>query len=187
LLWKSYIKGLVLLLVAAFIFSCSIRSNYKTFSIFFDGVPNPHIVDSIAQADSIKKSEIATPKPARVVKSDFILHPPYAERDCEGCHNKNSMGSLRESMPALCYQCHESFNEKYEFVHGPVDAGYCTECHSAHMSKNDKLLIRTGQEICLYCHDSEDILQGEVHSDIEDTNCTDCHNPHGGEDRYIFN
>ncbi len=185
--WGLIIKGLFFLMLTAFIISCSVRSNYKTLNFFFDGVADPRIADSIALADSLKNSEAKSSNSFEVVKSEFVFHPPYKEKECGICHNRNSMGKLTEPMPGLCYQCHDNFSELYIVLHGPVDAGFCTECHNPHMNKNENLLIRHGQELCLYCHNSEDIVNSEAHSDIEDTFCTECHNPHGGEDRYIFN
>ncbi|NOX85830.1 MAG: hypothetical protein GXO86_07695 [Chlorobi bacterium] len=122
-----------------------------------------------------------------MVKSEYIFHPPYQEKECANCHNQGQMGKLLEPLPGLCYQCHESFGDQYQVLHGPVDAGFCTQCHNPHMSKNKFLLIRTGQNLCLNCHLSKDVFKNEAHSDIEDADCTECHNPHGGEDRFILN
>ena len=103
------------------------------------------------------------------------------------CHDENSMSELIMKEPDLCYICHEDFSEIFNSVHGPVSGGYCTSCHDAHMSKEIKLLKRTGQQICLFCHDSGAVFKNEVHEDIDDSECTLCHNPHGGEDRFILN
>ncbi len=157
-------------------------------SIFFDGVPNRYIIDSIAGADSLRLVAIANNRiPDVQQKIDIVFHPPYLDKECENCHDKNVMGKLIEPMPAVCYQCHEDFKDLYPVLHGPVDGGFCTECHDPHKSKNDHLLKRTGQELCYYCHNSKDVLKNDVHEDIEDADCIECHNPHGGDDRYILN
>ncbi len=182
-----HIKVILLFLAVAFIFSCSPKSDYKTLSFFFDGVPDPDKQDSIAQADSIRLAERQELTFTKVVKTEFVLHPPYQEKECENCHDKGQMGKLLEPLPGLCYQCHESFGDQYKVVHGPVDAGFCIKCHSPHMSKNDFMLLRTGQDLCLDCHMAKDVFKNEVHADIEDANCTECHNPHGGDDRFMFN
>ena len=185
--WDFYLKGLILIAAIAFIIACSPKSNYKTLSVFFDGVPDPDAIDSTAIADSIKQGEASNTPIIVPVTPQFVFHPPYVEKECANCHDQSQMGKLLEPMPGLCYQCHEDFADQYEVLHGPVGAGFCTECHNPHMNKNEYLLLRTGQQLCLGCHNTEDVLKNEVHSDIEDANCTECHNPHGGDDRFIFN
>ena len=176
-------------IIASLFIGCSPEFHYKVLSFFFDGVPDPNKTeitvtnDSLIQIDSTRIKEIS----GRVLKPQFIIHPPYREKECAGCHDQNSMGKLLLPQPGLCYQCHEDFNETYSLLHGPVAGGYCTSCHSPHMAKLEKLLLRSGQQLCLHCHNSARIFKNEIHEDIEDTNCTECHNPHGGEDRYILN
>ena len=182
-----YTKGLILIAAVTLIIACSPKTSYKTLSVFFDGVPNPEAIDSIALADSTKQAERSAIQNIGPAKPQIVFHPPYLEKDCAMCHDQNSIGHLTEPMPGLCYQCHEDFADQYKVLHGPVGGGFCTQCHSPHMSKNKHLLIRTGQQLCLYCHNPEDVFKNEAHSDIEETNCTECHNPHGGDDRFIFN
>jgi predicted CXXCH cytochrome family protein len=131
----------------------------RILSIFFDGVPQQEDTTLIASVtdDTLQVSDSIQP------------------------------GQFVEAQPALCYMCHEDFADKYEFLHGPVAAGYCTVCHHPHFEKNEYLLKHTGQDLCLYCHDSNRILKGETHESIGDMNCTECHNPHGGSDKYLFN
>lgn len=185
---KNFIHSIALMALAGVILSCSTsRSNYKVLSAFFDGVPNPDVVDSIRRADSIRQAQVEDRMAPTVKTIDAFFHPPYREKECGVCHDEGQMGKLNEQLPALCYNCHEDFNDRYAFVHGPVSAGYCTQCHSPHMSKNEHLVIRKGQELCLHCHNERDVFKNEAHFDLEGANCTDCHNPHGGDDRYIFN
>lgn len=184
--WDLYIKVFILL-TAVIVISCSPKSNYKVLSVIFDGVPDPYLADSIAKNDSLQKVEDILFRTLEPEKPQFVFHPPYLEKDCAICHDQNVMGRLLFPMPGLCYQCHENFNDQYVALHGPVDAGFCTECHNPHMNKNENLLIREGQELCFQCHTAEDIFRNETHTDIEDVNCTECHNPHGGEDRFILN
>lgn len=185
--WDIRIRAFILITTVAFIIACSPKSNYDVLSVFFDGVPNPYVADSIAKADSVKQAEEVFNLASKPAKPEFIFHLPYLEKDCASCHDQNVMGRLISPMPGLCYQCHENFLDQYKILHGPVEAGYCTECHNPHMQKNENLLIRKGQELCLHCHTAADIFRSETHIDIEDTNCTDCHNPHGGDDKFIFN
>ncbi len=170
-------------------FGCNPKTRYDILNFVFDGVPDTVNADSLALQDSLSLLANNTKDAVsfNIPTTKTFFHPPYQARECEVCHNTGSFGDLNEDPPALCYNCHESFNDKYNFVHGPVDAGFCTTCHNPHNAKYEKLLTRTGQDICFKCHDKKLVLKNEVHDGIEETFCTECHNPHGGEDRYIFN
>ncbi|MCF6342569.1 MAG: hypothetical protein L3J31_07180 [Bacteroidales bacterium] len=179
---------MILFAVVVFIIACTPRSSYKSLSVFFDGVPNPDVIDSIARADSLSKIAMTKDAPARDrVRTEYVFHPPYVDKECASCHDQGQMGKLLEPMPGLCYQCHEDFADQFEVLHGPVGGGFCTECHNPHLTKDKHLLVRTGQDLCLGCHNTNDVFSNEVHEDIEDADCTECHNPHGGDDRFIFN
>jgi predicted CXXCH cytochrome family protein len=182
----------ILLIVqcSLFIVSCSPKVSHNLLTFFFDGVPpiggqQPVIIrrETVPKKDS---ATLASKDITMTPKGSF--HPPYANNKCNVCHDKEQMGKVLMPLPALCFKCHDEFEEKYPVKHGPVASGYCTACHSPHFTKNEKLLLRTGQQICLYCHNSKDILNNdEAHKDIGDTKCTDCHNPHGGKDRFMLN
>lgn len=183
---KNYfIKPVFIIAIGIAMYSCSPQSNYKVLSVFFDGVPNPYISDSIQQAQSI--ADTTVDQSVRPAESAYTYHPPYREKDCNLCHDEKLMGRLTLSMPGLCYQCHENFKDRYRVLHGPVEAGYCTDCHNPHQAKDKNLLVRQGRSLCLYCHDENDVMANDVHEDTEDMNCTECHNPHGGDDRTIIN
>jgi len=113
-------------------------------------------------------------------------HPPFAEKDCNACHDAGRMGKFMRQQPELCYQCHEDLSEKKQYAHGPAASGYCTSCHNPHRSKEETLLVSTGQELCLNCHEKKGILQNKVHSGIGEKNCAECHNPHGSQTRHLL-
>jgi len=92
-----------------------------------------------------------------------------------------------EDEPALCYNCHEDFSLSLPYLHGPVSGGFCTECHSPHMSENKMLLVRKGQQLCLYCHDTASLKEAGNHENLGEMDCAECHKPHGGDDRFMFN
>ena len=170
-------------IITSLFIACSPEISYKVLSFLFDGVPDPDENEIVAVNDSL--SQIDSIATERVIKPQFVLHPPYKERACTNCHDRSTMGKLLKPQPELCYQCHEDFNETYGFLHGPVAGGYCTACHNPHMAKFEKLLLRQGKQLCLHCHNSARILKNEFHIDLKDTNCIRCHNPHGGENRYM--
>lgn len=174
-----------MLVFVLFFAACSHETGYKVLSFIFDGVPDPNFIeantnDSIAIIDSTKITDTL-----KNTKPKLFFHPPYQEKSCENCHDGNN-GQLLESQPTLCYNCHESFEEKNNYTHGPVAGGYCSDCHDPHKAKNDFLLSRTGQNICFLCHNENDIKEGDIHYDIGETECTECHDPHGGDNKLMI-
>lgn len=167
---------------------CSPYAGKSVLHLFFDGVPEADSTDAgnidpeEVPADSTGYAEAVTASSV----PERLIHYPYEERECAACHNEQSLGSMVEPQPGLCYICHEDLAGRYNYLHGPVAGGYCTSCHDPHMSENEKLLRITGEELCFHCHEAESVLRNEMHEGLEGMLCTDCHNPHGGEDKYIF-
>jgi predicted CXXCH cytochrome family protein len=186
---RNHIKLGLIVIFLSVIVSCSPRLSKSVLTFFFDGVP---VSDTLVLSDSINNEidDLSTEE-FRVspfaVNVEMIVHYPYMEKECLSCHDEDSKSEIVMKQPDLCYMCHDDYSNIYSTVHGPVSGGYCTSCHNPHMSKEKKLLIRTGQQMCLYCHDSKDVFKNEIHEDIADTECTLCHNPHGGDDRFLLN
>ena len=179
--------SLFLIFTISVLSACTPEKWHRTLSFFFDGVPDSSRTKSVVSNDSIIKKDTATITiTANSDRSGYVIHSPYKEKQCDVCHDPNHRADLTQALPDLCYNCHANFNTKYTYLHGPVASGACIECHSPHLSKNKKLLVRENQDLCLYCHEKTDVLKNEVHKEIGETNCTDCHNPHGGDDKYIF-
>lgn len=175
------------LAVMIFFTTCTTEKWHRTLTFFFDGVPDTTSKQLVKANDSVKHADTSNVSHANVNNAPSqIIHPPYKERNCDACHQKDQKGKFVAEQPDLCYNCHDNFKTKYKSLHAPVEAGSCTECHSPHYSKNKKLLIRQGQDLCLYCHDKQDVFKIETHKDIGETSCTECHNPHGGEDNYLL-
>jgi predicted CXXCH cytochrome family protein len=180
-------RFLNILLTAAIVISLiSCRSSHKVLSTFFDGVPEPR-PEQVLHADSLRADSAGMPAASTAPKKPpMVIHSPYQDKACDDCHTASRGNALSEPQPDLCYTCHDDFRESFKALHGPVAAGFCTECHNPHLSKNEKLLVRTGQPLCLYCHEATDVFKNENHEGIDDMNCTDCHDPHGGEDRFLL-
>ena len=180
--------GIILLAGIILLSQCSPYAGKSVLSFFFDGVPEANSTlagvansggepgDSIAFVEEVMAS--AGP--------EHFMHYPYEEKECAACHNEQSLGSMVEPEPGLCYTCHEDLSDRYNYLHGPVAGGYCTSCHDPHISENEHLLRMTGEALCFYCHRKESVLANEMHEGMEGMLCTDCHNPHGGDDKYIF-
>jgi len=167
---------------------CSPYAGKSVLTFFFDGVPEADssgtglMEQSRIDPDSSGVSETfnETKVPER------FIHYPYAAHECAACHDEQSLGTMVEPEPGLCYICHEDFSDRYQYLHGPVAGGYCTACHDPHISDHEKLLKMTGYELCFYCHESESVLGNPIHEELEGMLCTECHNPHGGEDNFMF-
>jgi len=180
--------GFLLMAGIILLSQCSPYAGKSLLTFFFDGVPEADSTEAVNResetfyADSANQS---TGDPVPEAPITFV-HYPYEERECAACHDQNSLGTMVEPQPGLCYTCHEDLSTRYTTLHGPVAGGYCTSCHDPHMSEKEKLLRYTGEQLCFHCHKSESVYRNEMHQDLEGMTCTDCHNPHGGEDRYIL-
>lgn len=83
-----------------------------------------------------------------------------------------------------CAECHPDFEEtlKLPFVHSPVKAGTCSDCHSPHASDHGKLLAADVKQICTECH--ADIKPAEArstHPPVATGDCAKCHDPHAAK------
>jgi predicted CXXCH cytochrome family protein len=184
--WLIYI---LVLLICGIFFSCSVNKNYKALSLFFDGVPNP--ADSIdytglTESLPVDNSEAIEADSTKQEMNQIIYHGPYQYKECNSCHDINSIGNMIIDEPELCYQCHTDYRDLYPELHGPVDGGFCTSCHNPHSSKEAALLIDRVNSLCLFCHNVEELPEADMHSDGDNFLCTDCHNPHGGSSRLMF-
>ncbi|UCG60996.1 MAG: hypothetical protein JSV52_11800 [Candidatus Zixiibacteriota bacterium] len=113
-----------------------------------------------------------------------LSHPPFAEGDCESCHEKdaeNKMVPVGE-MTEICSACHESVSEGLEmkYLHGPFAGDDCGGCHRLHTADNENLLKAQGGDLCLSCHDDLKDMQHQtvIHDPFERGECLQCHRPH---------
>jgi predicted CXXCH cytochrome family protein len=184
--WFYFFAGLVFIL-ALIVTACSPKMGNGTLKFFFDGVPEKPKQDSLvttAVSDTANKTtRVAVPSG----NTETYYHAPYKDGACTKCHDSEAPGKTTFSQGEFCYNCHTDFQKKYEVVHGPVAAGFCTACHAPHLSNNKKLLLNKGQAICVNCHTLKQITKYGSHEDIGNASCTECHNPHGGSDRYLSN
>jgi predicted CXXCH cytochrome family protein len=175
----SFLAGLIL------ISACASQKKQRMLSFFFDGVPEAAHTgpepggDSTMVDNGQMPDSLGGPGPQPSIR----VHYPYLENECFICHDANAVGNLTEPEPGLCFQCHEDYRDAYEFLHGPVAGGYCTDCHHPHRSEMEKLLKRPGTALCNYCHNQASSFNYAVHEGLEGISCTECHNPHGGSDK----
>lgn len=152
-----------------------------------DGVPNPFEEVQEAKIDTLATLQDYIVNLTPIIREPKIfVHQPYKEKECNDCHNPNSIGKLNAPLKELCFNCHDNFNNIYPMLHGPVASANCTKCHNPHKSKIKGLLLEEGNDLCFNCHDEQKIVRYPIHKTIEDASCTDCHNPHGGATNYLL-
>lgn len=102
-------------------------------------------------------------------------------RQIEGKTHPAEKGSivLTQSMPGLCYACHDETNFTGVSVHRAVSGGMCTGCHDPHQSNFPKILLKDIPGICYNCHDQKKFRGKSGHTNIGI--CTGCHNPHSAQ------
>ena len=195
---------MVILALALSTLSCSGASRDRMLHVFFDNPPEKQPVAT----DTLGAPSASPPVPA--VSADVAAarstHPPFADRDCAGCHasattvegrqatvpvlqstGDASPAKLSLPVPELCYQCHDDMTAEAlaaarKTVHSPVEDGDCTACHEPHRSRFLSLLKRSDpvETLCFECHDAGDVLGTDAHRKLEPERrtCTECHDPH---------
>ena len=177
--------------------ACSIEDDYETLSFWFDGVPTREELraeqERAANPDAQDDPNAPVVEPGRRRRDrpssfppGFSRHQPYAEKDCEACHESSARSAtgfvqgiptLSMPMGELCVSCHEAEVDTY--VHGPSASGACSICHVAHQSAYPSLLRYKNQDaLCLDCHTSEYFATRDQHQAYAEQECVACHDPH---------
>lgn len=171
---------------------------HKIRTNFFDGVPdlpplkqlckdnmgdlfNTYYEESLAEAESGALEE----QKAIIAGSS---HPPYAEKNCQGCHDFKNKNLLLAPADELCEMCHVGFvDSQGENIHGPVAVRDCLACHLPHTSTYKSLLKESVSGICGTCH-QEERLAVNMHNAVTEhkMECVNCHAAHGGDVTYFL-
>ncbi len=140
-----------------------------------------------------------------------ILHTP-AKEGCDACHGVNIKEHpdkapkglfLADSIPGLCYTCHDGVKQDVDTtrnVHQAMkDTKKCMNCHSPHSSDIKKLLTAGKKELCINCHDKELDVNGKKTRNIKQLlltskvihpavngGCISCHKPHASTENYLL-
>ncbi|HEU4382186.1 MAG TPA: cytochrome c3 family protein [Anaeromyxobacteraceae bacterium] len=87
---------------------------------------------------------------------------------------------------AVCLDCHGDFQDvlKKPFVHTPVKAKRCTDCHSPHASGFKKLLSAEGNRSCAGCHSVVPDKALSTHKPVAEGTCMGCHEPHASAAKF---
>ena len=114
-----------------------------------------------------------------------VIHQPVKENKCAACHSPHvakHKGLLKIEEAKLCFQCHESIEEKVsqsKFLHQPVKDGSCVKCHSPHAAEYSDLMDKDIADGCLSCHKKNQKGYDYPHQPYEKGQCNSCHDPHG--------
>jgi predicted CXXCH cytochrome family protein len=164
---------------AAFLWiGCSPEKHYKTLSIFFDGVPDPHAKTSAANGSNSGISQLGSPtRQAGLIVS---THKPFAEENCTACHAQATQIFASAMDATVCLNCHGKVMDAYPVMHGPVIGRACLWCHEPHESTSRSLLKTVAPSLCTQCHERESLTQRTDGHRLETASCLDCHTGHGG-------
>ena len=104
--------------------------------------------------------------------------------------DKNAKFKLKPGASGnLCVECHTGFQDtlKLPFVHTPVKAGNCADCHDPHASEHGKLLEEEPDRICAKCHGSMVPDQAKsAHEPVVKGQCVACHDPHASAQKAVL-
>ncbi len=156
---------------------CSVERDYKILSFFFDGVPDPSLVKT--NADAVRF--------AKETGGKVYTHNPYANNKCGECHTNLAGEQAREVNAEVCLRCHTAVTNEYAKMHGAVAAGACIYCHTPHESTIEHLLRSNSPDLCTQCHAVATFGNppSGPHADMK-RRCLDCHYGHGGPERYFL-
>jgi len=169
---------------------CDPLTVHKVTTTIFDGVPSLPPADQYCKEyheDVVAQEKLAAQKNQLIERGAHAsVHPPYAEKKCDNCHNKDTDSGFVVPVRELCAVCHKTFM-KGTYFHGPAAVGACLECHVPHNSPNAKLLKYPLEQVCDRCH-KEPRLAGALHAKVKEKGmvCANCHNPHAGSSPFFL-
>lgn len=182
--WTNWLSRFALLsLVAAGIISCSAEARRKAAEFFFE-IPQSQPTSA---PDDLQPSQMSVP-PGRGVAAGtrFVsIHEPVARRRCSACHDAGADQAIAKPWNAKCAGCHQDIVRERAYMHGPVGARACNQCHLPHASALPALLRQPDPALCTSCHGNT-LAPDPPYHDKPDLSCTTCHDPHGGNTRYLL-
>ncbi len=123
-------------------------------------------------------------------------HMPVLRGQCLSCHGPHGGAppALIRTADAktLCLTCHVEEGKlmvrmDYD-VHPPFRKDSCLNCHTAHVSQQESLLVRAPAALCGACHDPTKPAMRTAHHGLitAATDCTGCHEPHASEKKKLM-
>jgi len=164
--------------------ACQPAVRYRTLSFFFDGVPDPNAPQAPSHTQT-REAALYHPEPRatpdRPIPPPIVsVHKPYAENQCQQCHDMSKRFVPMAVDPTLCDKCHKEQRIREGWDHGPVNLGTCIPCHSRppHDSIWPHLLAKPVPDLCLDCHLEDVTRVAAYHLVPELPQCTLCHDAH---------
>lgn len=124
-----------------------------------------------------------------------FAHLPVKNGDCFSCHKQTGQKHPKVKKEAfllkdkgkagLCHECHKRMDTK-KYVHSPVAAGDCMDCHDPHQTDNKYMLKDEGAVLCYSCHEKSKLDRKFSHQPIAEGKCLDCHDPHQSDHKYML-
>ncbi len=177
---SAALRMLGLLLTISCVACASRETRYHVLSLFFDGVPPPY------QAAATLSPEETAGGPTEVVAPLHSEHPPFAQKRCELCHNRQKANILIVEKHEICGTCHTTDMFEGAFRHGPAASSQCYACHDPHESGYPNLLFTSGSAICAKCHNPETFVEIDRHRSEQGEECLSCHMPHVADKPYLL-
>lgn len=164
---------------------CDDVERHRLLTRFFDGVPPLGGEVEVVASDPNAIYQ-------RRVRPEVVWYIHEPQKDCARCHGNREQRSfsrevqMANTVPELCYECHEGMKDLEGRVHGPVAVSECLMCHDPHKSQNEHLLKKAVPEICFQCHNPQAIAQIENHEQEHYAKCLDCHTGHTSDRKYLL-
>lgn len=114
-------------------------------------------------------------------------HTVWDRKDCARCHVPERANKLVDDVNEVCLSCHDAVRRAPpgQKLHGAVQQGECTLCHTPHGSPLPHLIRPKGEAICYECHDPEEIRTRD-HPRVYRANCLLCHAGHSSERAHLL-
>lgn len=100
---------------------------------------------------------------------------------------------LKSDEATLCGQCHQPQVAEFRLAsHHPVPEGsvVCSDCHSPHPTKNDKVHQSAFKSKCVTCHTEITgpfVYEHDPVAGLTGNGCQECHRPHGSNNPKMLN
>ncbi len=127
-------------------------------------------------------------------------HSATVNRQCLTCHEQPGNGHI--GMPAdrvreVCLGCHTGKQDWFDkkVIHGPLNLGSCTLCHSPHGDEFERQLwADRSSDLCVGCHSDMAQLVAAIrlqqipfiHGLLNGPGCIACHDPHASDQLFML-